>query len=210
MKQTMIFTFLLCLIPIASVLAQYQVYGAIGDKYNTMRASNGNLGDPISNEQSTGDGVGRFQRFKGYDIYWHPSAGAHYVHGPIGDKFYALGAEKGLGYPVTDVTWCKDKSGKYVDFKRFRNPSNPESASIYWSPKLGAFEVYGAIWAKYKSIKASSSPLGYPKSAEYQEGQNRRQQFEHGFIKWNARTGAVVHGPTQFDEGPVLIPAENE
>jgi uncharacterized protein with LGFP repeats len=211
MKQNLILFFLFWLIPFTYSFAQYQANGAIGEKYNQMRAATANLGLPISNEQSTSDGVGRFQKFNGYDIYWHPLTGAHYLYGPIRDRFYAIGAEKGLGYPVTDLTRCKDKYGKYVDFRRFKNPSRPENASIYWSPKTGAIELYGAICAKYKSIRGPANSLGYPKSVEYQEKeQNRRQLFEHGFINWNARNGAVVNGTQTIDNGPVLIPAENK
>jgi uncharacterized protein with LGFP repeats len=192
MKQQLTVMFVISLLPITTLLAQYEVYGAIGDKYNALRRTNPNLGVPISNEQATGDGVGRFQKFNGYDIYWHPSSGAHAIYGAIRDRYYAVGAEKTLGYPVIDVTSCDGISGRgqYVDFRRFKNRV-PENASIYWSKRTGAFEVYGAIWARYKAIRGPKSCLGYPTSFEMQDGQGRIQQFENGRnMKWNARSGA--------------------
>jgi hypothetical protein len=45
---------------------QLQVSGAIGDKYNSLGGRNGFAGSPITNEQSTSDGKGKYQKnFKG-------------------------------------------------------------------------------------------------------------------------------------------------
>ncbi|MEP7107655.1 MAG: hypothetical protein ABI760_06720 [Ferruginibacter sp.] len=202
MKQASIFTILFCLIPAASLLAQYTVYGAIGDKYNAMLTSNASkgiyIGKPISNELSTSDRTGRYQKFAGYDIYWHPLTGAREIHGPIRDRFIATGAENGFGYPVTDITWCRDRIGKYMHFRSFKNPQHPAASSIYWSPQTNAVEVYGAIGEKYQSIGGAGSNLGYPVAAEYQDGRNRTQRFQHGTITWNATYGARVNGPATY------------
>jgi uncharacterized protein with LGFP repeats len=41
------------------------VIGAINDKWNAMGAGNSPLKQPVTNEQPTFDGVGRWQQFQG-------------------------------------------------------------------------------------------------------------------------------------------------
>ncbi len=61
---------------------------------------------------------------------------------------------------------------------------------IYWHPEHGAFEVHGAILARYLKPGVKGI-LGYPKSDETVGTRNSRvSYFEQGAIYWSSRTGA--------------------
>ncbi|WP_426707173.1 hypothetical protein ACEN2D_06955 [Corynebacterium auriscanis] len=79
------------------------IKGAIYDKWVSMGAEKGVLGYPVTDEITTPDGVGRFNRFTGGMMYWHPQHGAHSVRGSILNKWASQGYERGAsGYPVED------------------------------------------------------------------------------------------------------------
>lgn len=76
--------------------------------FSTVWARNGweagRLGYPTTDEASTPDGVGRFNRFVGGMLYWHPTHGAHPITGDILDQWADQGYEGGnLGYPIEDA-----------------------------------------------------------------------------------------------------------
>ncbi|HRC86817.1 MAG TPA: hypothetical protein PK413_14510 [Thermoanaerobaculia bacterium] len=61
------------------------------------------LGKALSKEQTTADGVGRFQEFEQGAVYWTPETGARVVAGTVFRQWRALDAERGpLGYPVSE------------------------------------------------------------------------------------------------------------
>ena len=79
------------------------IHGAIYDKWVQTGAEKGPLGYPIGDETGTPDGIGRFNRFTGGMMYWHPQHGAHEIRGSILKKWANQGYEKGtIGYPVED------------------------------------------------------------------------------------------------------------
>jgi len=45
---------------------------------------------------------------------------------------------------------------------------------------------------KWESLRWEPGPLGYPISDEFQDGAFRRSNFQRGFIRWSAETGAVA------------------
>jgi uncharacterized protein with LGFP repeats len=65
-------------------------------------------GFPITDENTTPDGIGRYNHFRGPDnfdrsIYWKPGLGAFEVRGAIRDTWSQQGWENGpLGYPTSD------------------------------------------------------------------------------------------------------------
>jgi uncharacterized protein with LGFP repeats len=59
--------------------------------------------------------------------------------------------------------------------------------------------VHGEIRVKWASLGWERSPLGYPTSDEFQSGEYRRSNFEHGYIRWSERTGAIANMPTRID-----------
>jgi uncharacterized protein with LGFP repeats len=82
------------------------VFGAIRDKWIMLGAGNGFLvGQPVTNEQPTFDGAGRWQQFQGGIISWHPDTGAFSVRGLIGELWIRLGREK-FGYLIIDELLC--------------------------------------------------------------------------------------------------------
>lgn len=81
----------------------YFVAGAIRDKWGETSWETGYLGYPDSDEVTTSDGAGRFNRFEHGMIYWHPDTGAHVVTGTVLDAWAAADYERGsYGYPVAE------------------------------------------------------------------------------------------------------------
>jgi hypothetical protein len=99
----------------------HEVHGDIRAKYNALNGPWGILGIPVTDEQGTPDGVGRFNFFTGGAMYWTPSTGPMMVRGPILETWGDQGFEKGpLGYPV-------------MDEYRFRTMSPSKDPVTLWS-----------------------------------------------------------------------------
>ncbi len=164
--------------------------GKIDEKYRALGGCGSFLGAPITSEQTTPDGNGRYSVFQNGSIYWTQSTGAYEVHGVIRDKWKELGWEAGLlGYPITDETKTPDGAGRYSVFV---------GGSVYWSPATGAHEVHGRIRDKYKEVGWEAGTLGYPVSDEYAVAEGRKSDFQHGSIIWNAQTDVTrVEGAAQ-------------
>ncbi len=161
------------------------VLGRIKVRWDSFGSERGFLRYPTTDELPTPDRIGRFNHFQGGSIYWTPRTDAWEVHGAILDRWAGLGWETGrLGYPVTNETRTPDGVGRFNHFER--------GASIYWTPRTGAREVYGAIRARWAALGWEWSYLGYPTSGEFAITGGRRSNFERGFITWDARTGRVT------------------
>jgi uncharacterized protein with LGFP repeats len=48
--------------------------------------------------------------------------------------------------------------------------------------------VHGGILAKYLALGDTSSALGSPTSDEYSVPGGRQSAFQHGYLRWSART----------------------
>lgn len=164
---------------------------AIGDKYAQLGGAQGFLGPAYSGELPAANG-GLRQEFQYGSIYWRSQTGAHEVHGMIRDRWLALGADASpFGYPTTDETAAADGVGRFNDF---------EGASVYWHPASGAYEVHGAIRARWQAMGAEMSLLGYPTSNEItaSDATGRYNHFQHGSIYWSPATGAhEIYGPAR-------------
>lgn len=158
-------------------------------KYRALGGAGGWLGVAITSITKCPDNIGSYQHYVNGSIYYHPSTGAHEVHGLIRARWQSLGWERSfLGYPLTDETATPDGVGRYNHF---------QGGSIYWSPASGAWEVHGAIRGKYSSLGWERSFLGYPLTNETTtpDGIGRYNHFQHGSIYWSPGTGAFeVHG----------------
>jgi hypothetical protein len=166
----------------------HEVHGAITVEYARLGGPVGRaglvLGFPLTDETGTPDGVGRYNLFQGGSIYFTPSTGAQEVHGAIAAEWAALGWERGvLGYPVTGEAVAPDGVGRYSHFP---------GGSIYWTPATGAHEVHGGIRAEWAALGWERSALGYPISDEYAVPGGRQSDFQGGFLRWDATTGAVT------------------
>jgi uncharacterized protein with LGFP repeats len=176
-------------------IGKFTVFGAIEQKWLSLGGSKGLLGDPLSNEGATFDGVGRAQTFRGGVVSWHPQIGPHEVHGAILARWLEVGRER-FGYPITDESSCPDKIGRFNHFRALQFPGPPES-SIYWSPSTGPHDVFGAIRDKWASLGFERSVLGYPTSSASPtfDGAGAAQTFQGGVISWHPTIGAhEVHG----------------
>jgi uncharacterized protein with LGFP repeats len=173
----------------SSATAAHIIKGAILASWGGFSRESGFLGYPTTDELGTADGVGRYNNFaSGGSIYWSPSSGAHEIHGAIKSKWVALGAQQSfLGYPATDELLTLDGAGRYNHFSG--------GGSIYWHPSVGAHEVHGAIKVRWASLGYEHSYLGYPTSDEYAIPGGRRNDFQNGYVTWNAATGAVTDKP---------------
>lgn len=110
-----------------------QLQAPIAQKYAELGGEGGVLGRPQGDERATPDGVGRFRHFERGSIYWHPSTGAHEVHGLIRQKWAELGWERSfLGYPTSDEIALPNRAGAYSQF---------QGGSIYWFAATNAIEV---------------------------------------------------------------------
>lgn len=116
------------------------------------------IGGPKGIEVPTLDKVGRWQEFMKGAIYWHPEVDkgiAHVLWGDILKKFWEVGAETEIGYPITDEIATPDTVGRYNHF------SHPDGASIYWHPDTGARLVRGDIRKKWGTLGWEVG-FGYP------------------------------------------------
>lgn len=165
------------------------VIGLIRDKWISLGGPQSFLGQPLTDELTTPDGVGRFNHFQGGSIYWTPSTNAHEIHGQIRDKWAALGWERSfLGYPLTDELPTPDGVGRFNHF---------QNGSIYWTPKSGAHEVHGRIRDKWQSFGWERSFIGYPLTDESPtpDGIGRFNHFQGASIYWTPALGAQeIHG----------------
>ena len=160
------------------------VTGEIETKWLALGGPNSILGAPVTDEEGTPDGVGRFNHFEHGSIYWTPNTGAHEIHGLIHDHWTALGFERSVvGYPITDEEGTPDGVGRFNHF---------QNGSIYWTPGTGAFEVNGFIREKWASLGFEKSNLGYPLTDETStpDGIGRFNHFQGGSIYWTPQTGA--------------------
>lgn len=67
-----------------------------------------------------------------------------------------------------------------------------QGGSIYWSPGTGAWNVQGAIRARWQQLGWEGSYLGYPTSGEHDVAGGKRSDFQRGYITWNAATGRAI------------------
>jgi alkylhydroperoxidase family enzyme len=102
---------------------------------------------------------------------------------PVVRHHCELGGGTGfLGAPTTAVLTAPDGVGRFQYF---------QGGAIYWTPATGAHEVHGAILARWASMGWERSALGYPITDEYSVNAGRESDFQGGFLRWTAATGAV-------------------
>lgn len=104
---------------------------------------------------------------------------------PIAAKRAQLGW---LGDAVTAPARTPNGRGSYQHF---------QNGSIYYTRQHGAFEVHGAIFAKWASFGWEQGFLGFPLTDESTtpDGVGRYNHFEGGSIYWTPSTGAwEIHG----------------
>jgi uncharacterized protein with LGFP repeats len=171
-------------------------YGDILAKYLDQGGHEA-FGAPITDECPAIDG-GRYNHFTGTaatgvtSIYWRADLGAHLIWGQVRALWERSGWEQGTyGFPTTDTAQTRDGTGLFNDFTGGDNAG----AAIYWTPLSGVHGMKGAILAKWRSLDAENSFLGYPTSDEYDISIGKRSDFQGGYITWNSATGELVARP---------------
>jgi Astacin (Peptidase family M12A)/LGFP repeat len=164
----------------------YEVHGSILERYNGIGSEFSFLGFPTTDENTTPDGVGRFNHFQGGSIYWHPNLGAFLIYGAIRDKWASLGWERSsLGYPITDETGTPDGIGRYNHF---------QFGSIYHNPSYGTFAIPTHIRDQWAATGWERGCLGYPISDEIVDSTfppRSHQLFAHGRISFRFDSGTT-------------------
>jgi len=192
--------------------AMFELNGAIGIKYKETRYLG--LGYPTGTRAvptaRRWDGAqGWYQTFQNGAIYWHPTFGAHEVHGSIYAKWRDYGFELGrtlhwvsgatLGYPVTDerkLIKFGQEIGRYTAF---------EGGIIYWGPNSGAHIIAGTFYTLYQQWGFEQGLCGLPVDEpgwhEVTFGRNYyRQNFQNGYMKFFPSSGGTeVHCPSDGD-----------
>ena len=174
-------------------------WSPIENHYRATGLAGGLLDVPVSWEQRSADGAGSYQHFRGAggaSIFWSPRTGAHVTSGPLRQQWAELGWEwSRLGYPVTSPARSADQVGYYQHFE------GADGSSIFWTPRTGAHEIWGAIRQRWIELGWEWSPLGYPVTspARSADGVGLYQHFEGSggaSIFWTPGTGAhEVWGP---------------
>jgi uncharacterized protein with LGFP repeats len=158
------------------------------EKYYQNGGPEGRLGNFVTQEENTPDGVGRYVDLEYGSIYWHPSWGASVIEGEIGKKWRTLGGVSSvLGYPKSDES-SDSLQWRYQLFEHGR---------IAWHPTFGAFEMHGEIHKHYVRLNAESGPLGHALSDEQisNDGVGRFTHFQNGGLYWHPEIGArAVYG----------------
>ncbi|MCF2528221.1 hypothetical protein [Yinghuangia soli] len=161
----------------------YIVFGGVRGVWAATGWAGGGLGEPIMDERTLPDGVGRYQEFRNGTVYWNPRTGAHWMDHYTRRKWEATGGGTSfLGYPIASQRTTADGRATVVDF---------QGGSIYVWP-IHIVELHGGIRAHYAAMGAENSKLGLPTSDEEWWDGARVNHFEHGFIKWDPRTGKTT------------------
>ena len=197
----------------------HAVHGLILDHYKALGGPASSLGYPVTDEQGTPDGIGRYNHFNGSggaSIYWTPNTGAWSIQGAIRSKWASMGWETGpQGYPVTDELTTPDGIGKFNHFSR------PDGASIYFTPSTGAWSIQGQIRDRWAAMGWETGPLGYPVTDELTtpDGVGRYNHFSKAAsVYWTPSTGAHgVYGAIRdrwaamgWETGPMGYPVTDE
>lgn len=140
------------------------------------------LGPCISDEYQVRGGVA--QDFRGAQVFFSPTTGAHAVIGRISGRHKELGGAYGqLGLPTANEQATPDKRGYFSEFT---------GGVIYWTAKTGAHAVRGRILDHWDSLGRESGELGFPIGEEKAsaDGRGVSQEFEKGVVFWSLETGA--------------------
>ncbi|ANN14564.1 sugar dehydrogenase [Amycolatopsis orientalis] len=164
----------------------HPVFGRIRVKWKALGAEAGELGYPTTDESITPDKAGRYNHFsKNASIYYTVQTDAKAIWGRIRARWEALGWEAGpMGYPTMEEATTPDGIGRYVHFTK--------AGSIYWTMQTDAHGVWGAIRQRWEALKWEAGYLRYPTTDEFAVTGGRQNNFQGGYVFWNASNGAVT------------------
>lgn len=132
------------------------------------------------------------QRARMYHRDGQPAA--HEVHGAILERYLATGGPSAWGFPVTDETPLRRRSGS--SSTEIGRSSEFENCTFHWSPATGAREVHGDIRRKYLELGGPTGQLGLPTTDEGPipgvSGPARANGFQHGSLCWYGSYASIV------------------
>ncbi|MCE7002454.1 RICIN domain-containing protein [Kibdelosporangium philippinense] len=161
-----------------------EIKGTIHAKFAAM-GFEATSGYPIESERPFGNENGRRQYFSRASFYITPRNGTVGLAGEWDAKHGESNFEAGpLGYPLSDVQNSVN-GGQFVLF-------SGNNGGIYKHPSIGLRAVYGAIGAKYRSMGAERSFLGYPNTEETALPRGTRSTFQNGRIDTSNDGGTTV------------------
>ncbi len=154
--------------------------GSIRGVFDSRGGSGGPLGFPTTDEFAVNGGAR--QSFQGGALIWSPQHGTFMLYGENKNKYDSIGGSGGiLGFPVSNE-YVVANGGVRQDFQR---------GSLLWSPATGSRYLVGGIGARYWGLGGSSSRLRFPTSDEFVISGGARQNFQGGYITWQAGNGQI-------------------
>ncbi len=125
-------------------------------------------------------------------MFYTPATGAHWMSGPVLEKYESLGGPGGsdLGFPtINEVPGLAGPDSRVSTFSASDKPV------IFWTPDDGAFVVRGAINAAWDKLGSSGGVLGAPVGDETYDGEVSSQKFSGGQVSWNRDTKQFTTDP---------------
>lgn len=172
-----------------------------GEIEKSWDKNNKSLGYPVSSRKDVKNGF--YQSFEKGDIYYSTATGAFAVKGGIRDKWKATKSVNGdLGYPISQQKPLESGNGVYQKFENGFIYSTPASKEQIIVKK----DAIGKVWEKQGKHE---SKLGYPISNEYSPNNEKRQDFQKGYITWDKKNGAEIfysqQSSTKYTNAPKAI-----
>jgi len=169
----------------------FETHGAILSRWNELGHVSGPVGRPLSNEGQTARVNGRYSKFEGGNLYFHPALNkVLHIYGGILNKYAQLGySNHALGLPTSDRKTNPDRGNEYQTF----------DGGVINQYGGNAYETHGPILGKWESLGGPNGPVGLPTS---DVGNTARvagnyQKFEGGNLYFNPR----VNGSYQIYGG---------
>jgi uncharacterized protein with LGFP repeats len=126
-------------------LGAVETHGLIYRKWLQTGGEQGPLGEPLTDEKPSADGLGRISYFQGGAIYWTAQSGAHEVQGAIYQTWLQMDGERSaLGEPVSDEQAANAGGGRISYFR---------AGNMYWSPSTGTQVTENSDpWAAFENF----------------------------------------------------------
>lgn len=153
----------------------------------SIMGQGGPLGYPISDQLCGLVRNGCTQDFESGSMYITPDGNVRPVAAPVRNKFWSLGGQNSLGYPLANELCGLVSEGCVQRF---------ENGNIYRSSKTLPNAVFGPPKAVWQSLGSEAGSLGYPTS-DYVCNQIRNgcvQDFQSGSIYQSGKGTVAVSG----------------
>jgi SpoIID/LytB domain protein len=161
-------------------------WGPVLDRYDAFGREKSPYGMPTTG--IWGPGSYRGASYVEGSILWSQATGAHGVLATFRRAFQRVGGATGhLRLPIAEKQKHADlPSGRRQRFQR---------GTLYRTPGMKVWALWGAIDSKYRGIDAATSACGYPTADQTGNDLSGTASFQHGTMTWAA--GA----PVQVDCG---------